>query len=480
VLYVRDGSPYTPLLAGGGQEGGARGGTENLPGVAAIASVMRALLDRDSHEFADRATLLAYRERLTACLQKAFPKIVYNTPFENSVPTTINFAVPGVTGKELLDLFDAAGIRVSSGSACGSAVQGSYVLEAMGLPQWQSDGAIRLSFGPATTATDIEAACLRIEEAGTAIADACLLVSPKPHGGTVRQFDGLLQLKMGSMCSWILCNSETRKCVVVDPFAELLERIETIIRCQELQVVAVLDTHQHVDHESPRELLVKIFGDSMVDPNAATDTLGWPNEPEGEITLGDATQAPFISLSDSLVIVKSPLPGHTVDGQAFLVGEPNAGQLEKEKVRFAFLGDTLLIGGIGRTDFATSAAESLMSSLRKLPLVIADHTIVCPTHDCTIGFVTTLESERRHNRLLEQILDSVTVMSVESYLAIKQEVDGEIDDGKNCELVCGRIQNYQEEGTSSVDVEPEQLKEFFKQRRDALFVDVREAHEIGK
>ncbi len=166
MLYVRDGVPLYPLLAGGGQEGGARGGTENLPGVAAMGAVLRTLQDTDGTTFRSHQVLSDFRDRLVASLRRAFPKIVFNTPFETAVPTTINFAVQGLASKELLDLFDAAGIRVSSGSACGSAIQGSFVLEEMGLEKWRSEGAIRVSFGPATTMHEIDQACTRIEEAG--------------------------------------------------------------------------------------------------------------------------------------------------------------------------------------------------------------------------------------------------------------------------------------------------------------------------
>ncbi|QDS99271.1 aminotransferase class V-fold PLP-dependent enzyme [Adhaeretor mobilis] len=480
ILYVREGSPFTPLLAGGGQERGARGGTENLPGVAAIASVLRAFRDKDVGVFSSPATLEKYRDRIRGSLEKAFPEIQYNAACEETVPTTINFSVPGVAGKELLDLFDAAGIRVSSGSACGSAVQGSYVLEAMGLPAWRSDGAIRLSFGPATQAADVEAACSRIAEAGTALAKACIIRNGDLHVNSDQVSEGLLQLKNGSMCSWIFSDATTRKCIIVDPFEELLDRIETIVHCQELQVVAVLDTHQHVDHDSPREQLVSRLGSRMLDQHASTDILGWPSEPNGQVVLSDESDAAAIHLSKTKVIARTPLPGHTVDGQAYLVGKPVDGRLESDQVRFAFTGDTLLIGGIGRTDFATSAAESLLDSLRNLPRVIADNSIICPTHDYNMGFVTTLCSERQHNQLLAQILDPVSLLSVEDYLATKKEVDSEITDETNCELVCGRIENYPaDQAASSIDVDSSQLSEFFRQHQDSLIVDVREAHEFA-
>ena len=90
LLYVREGSPLIPMMAGGGQEHGARGGTENLPGVAAIDAVMGMLVNSDK-TFADEAVLQDRQQRLVNALRTSFPSVVFNTPFENSVATTINF-----------------------------------------------------------------------------------------------------------------------------------------------------------------------------------------------------------------------------------------------------------------------------------------------------------------------------------------------------------------------------------------------------
>ena len=73
LLYVRDGAPLVPLLAGGGQEQGARGGTENLPGVAAIAAVMKKLADSESKTFADEAVLRGYRDQLLRATRQCIP-----------------------------------------------------------------------------------------------------------------------------------------------------------------------------------------------------------------------------------------------------------------------------------------------------------------------------------------------------------------------------------------------------------------------
>lgn len=168
MLYVRDGAPYTPLLCGGGQEAGQRSGTENMAGIAALDAVLRAL--EEGGTFRSHAQLLAMRERLATSLRAAFPGILFNAPFEHALPTTLNFTVPGRSGKAMLDLFDAAGIRVSAGSACSAAQAApSYVLVAMGLPQERCANAVRMSFGPLADEAFIDAACARIERCGHAL-----------------------------------------------------------------------------------------------------------------------------------------------------------------------------------------------------------------------------------------------------------------------------------------------------------------------
>ena len=177
------------------------------------------------------------------------------------------------------------------------------------------------------------------------------------------------------------------------------------------------------------------------------------------------------------MIARTPLPGHTIDGVAYLVGQPTApDHLEPSQVRSAFTGDTLLIGGIGRTDFPSSSVSALLASLRKLPNILSDKTLICPTHDYTNGFATTWHAEVRHNACLARILDRQSSLTADEFAQIKAELDGRIQDDQNCELVCGLIQPYSDQATS-VDLLPEELAEYFQQHQDTLVFDVREPHE---
>jgi cysteine desulfurase len=223
ILYVRDGAPYTPLMIGGGQEGGQRSGTENMAGVAALGAVLAAL--EEGATFRTHAELAAMRDRLAAALRDAFPAIVFNAPFDHTLPTTLNWAVPGVSSKDLLDLFDAAGVRVSAGSACSAAKAApSYVLDAMGLPPWRSGGAVRLSIGPLADDAFIDAACARIRRCGDA-----LRTSPLGGGNP-----GVMQISDDGRHGWIVFDRAT--CVAIDPPPGQRERIAALARGAGLRV----------------------------------------------------------------------------------------------------------------------------------------------------------------------------------------------------------------------------------------------------
>lgn len=169
ALYVHKSASYLPITVGGGQESGRRGGTENVAGIAALGKIFHWLLQRDNDvsndcPFLPTATLQHYRDDLLSALRTVFPNLVLNQPYPDSLPTTVNFSVPGFSSAQLISLFDAAGIRVSAGSACSTGRPRSYVLDAMGLPAWQSEGAIRMSFGPATSSVFIESVQQRLLE----------------------------------------------------------------------------------------------------------------------------------------------------------------------------------------------------------------------------------------------------------------------------------------------------------------------------
>ena len=476
LLYVRESAPLVPLLAGGGQEDGARAGTENLPGVAAIAAVLEILNASPTRTFAPIEKLNGFREQILTALKQAFPAIKINAPLSQAVPTTINFAVQGFQSRELTDLFDAAGIRVSSGSACGAAAQSSYVLDAMGVEPWQSLGAIRMSFSPLASQAEIDAACQRIGQVGEVLHDSCLVITSDASSiSQQKDLDGLIQLKSGPDCTWVWMDSKSRQCVIIDPFDELAERVETLVRCQQSKVVAVLDTHGHVDHDSCRRELLGALSEFQTDSADTDDVLGWPTRDGGECELGDGTKAPWISISEDLVLAKTDLPGHTVVSVAYLVGRLDEGRLLPENVCFAFTGDTILMDGVGRTDFPCSSMEKMYDSLRRIPGFVGPKTVICPTHDYNSEFATTLAAELEGNSFLNSLLDTNNPLSYEEYASIKPGLDEQIVGDSTCTLVCGLIKKEIEEDEGHVLMDLSSLTA----DPDLLVIDVREPHEFA-
>ena len=241
MLYVRDGTPFTPLMVGGGQESGQRAGTENMAGIAALGAVLAAL--EGGMEFCDHNEMMQMRELLLASLSSAFPGLELNAPLTLALPTTINFSVPWLTSQELLELFDAADLRVSTGSACSAAkAEPSYVLRAMGLPAWQTDTAIRLSFGPLTTIEDIAAACKRIAYCGQVVRASAMIPIPTADEDQLTLEHPVICFSHGGHNSWLLADVVHRTCVLIDAHQAVASRIARHVRRYGYLVVGKLTT----------------------------------------------------------------------------------------------------------------------------------------------------------------------------------------------------------------------------------------------
>ena len=152
VLYARRGVPIFPLIHGGAQERGRRGGTENIPAIVGMAAALDEACD---HLEEDTAQLCALRERLIAGLSQ-IPHSVLNGHREHRLPGTVNFCFEGIEGESLLLWLDAKGVAASSGSACTSgSLDPSHVLLALGLPHEIAHGSLRLSLGADNTEEEV-------------------------------------------------------------------------------------------------------------------------------------------------------------------------------------------------------------------------------------------------------------------------------------------------------------------------------------
>jgi hypothetical protein len=147
ALYIREGTALTPLLHGGGQEGGRRSGTENVPYIVGLGEACRLVRERLA---ADRAHFQALRDRLHSMLQEGYPRLVLNGHQSERLPNTLNVSFPGLSGRAILSgIWD---LEASVGAAChGDEEHPSPVLTAMGTPPDAALGAVRLSVGRTST-----------------------------------------------------------------------------------------------------------------------------------------------------------------------------------------------------------------------------------------------------------------------------------------------------------------------------------------
>lgn len=150
---------FDPLIPGGGQERGTRGGTENLIGIAGMGAAAKAALAAlpDMANVADMRDDLERELRSIALNTAVFGVDGFDGPQPPRLPNTTLFAVPGVKSETSIMALDLAGVAVSAGSACSSGkVAASPVLAAMDVPNELAQCAIRISLGPTTTRAELD------------------------------------------------------------------------------------------------------------------------------------------------------------------------------------------------------------------------------------------------------------------------------------------------------------------------------------
>ena len=152
-LYAKKGIQLYSLIEGGAQERGRRAGTENVPGIAAMAVALKEI---DAKREKNAEELIPKRDRLIEGL-KEIPHSALNGDPVHRLPGNVNFCFEGIEGESLLLLLDDKGIQASSGSACTSgSLDPSHVLLAIGRVHDVAHGSLRLSIAEGITDEEIE------------------------------------------------------------------------------------------------------------------------------------------------------------------------------------------------------------------------------------------------------------------------------------------------------------------------------------
>ena len=155
ALYVREGVEVSPVLFGGGQEGGLRSGTENVAGIAGFGAAARLAVEEMDERVKHEEGL---REHLIAGVL-SLPGVRLNGHRTKRLSNNVHLSVDGVEAESLVLFLDAMGYAVGSGSACASSTAGhkaSPVLLAMGRGEDEAFSAVRISVGKDSSREEVE------------------------------------------------------------------------------------------------------------------------------------------------------------------------------------------------------------------------------------------------------------------------------------------------------------------------------------
>ncbi len=192
-----------------------------------------------------------------------------------------------------------------------------------------------------------------------------------------------------------------RPALIIDPVDEQLERDLEVLRHYGLKLVWALETHAHADHITSAGRLAEHAGAQTAAPDACGITTASRQLQDGDV-LSFGSQH----------ITALHTPGHTAGSMSF-VWQQGSGSDEHTH---AFTGDTLLIGGCGRTDFQSGSAAALYNSITKVLFSLPDSSTVWPGHDYKGHTQSTIGAEKTGNA-------RVTGRSLEAFVTLMGQLD---------------------------------------------------------
>jgi len=179
---------------------------------------------------------------------------------------------------------------------------------------------------------------------------------------------------VSSTFTYLLVDPVTRNAVIIDPVDTHLDDYLDAVAREKLTLAYVIETHAHADHVTSAGRLCQSTGAKAAAPLHCGIL-------PADIQLEDGAEIRF---GDELIRAVHT-PGHTAGSTSYLW---------RDRV---FTGDTLLIGGCGRTDFQDGDAGMLYESITQKLFTLSDETIVCPAHDYHGRTTSTIGEERRSN-----------------------------------------------------------------------------------
>ncbi|HET9485091.1 MAG TPA: aminotransferase class V-fold PLP-dependent enzyme, partial [Xanthomonadales bacterium] len=383
------------------------GGTPNIAGIVAMVRAFMFLQQIGIDEI--RKHEVALTKRVLDGLHRIGGITVYGPPKAEDRLGVVAFNVDGVS--ELLAaavLSEEGGIAVRSGRFCAHIYMDRLLaLDAAKKTERDSvmpTGAVRASIGLYNDEHDVDrllefvakvrarkwAGRYRMKgdnmspELASRCADRWMEATHEGEGvafgeevGAPRGYDFEILQPNGGCRSYLIADPETRQAAIVDPLRERVDDYLDLIQSKRYQLLYTIETHTHADHLSGSPRLRDLTGAKML------------------MHAGSPVMCVDRGLNDGDTIMLGKLqidviatPGHTSDSVCLVLPDR------------VLTGDTLLIGGCGRTDLPSGDSISLYHSLQRL-LALSDDTAVFPAHDYDGRRATTIGRERRQNPRLK-------------------------------------------------------------------------------
>lgn len=217
-----------------------------------------------------------------------------------------------------------------------------------------------------------------------------------------------------STYTYLLADAKSYEAVIIDPVKETTERDIEVIQKLGLKLLYILETHLHADHITGADELRKKFGAKTGISQAAKVTCA-------DLQLTDGQNISFGKFN----LKAMTTPGHTNSCMSFYLGDR------------VFTGDTLLIGGCGRTDFQEGSAEKLYESVTQKLFTLPPDTIVYPAHDYSKKTSSSIEIEMKTNPRLGNSKTKEEFLKIMNTL--KLSLPKKIHEALPANLACGRM-----------------------------------------
>jgi len=179
---------------------------------------------------------------------------------------------------------------------------------------------------------------------------------------------------ISSTYTYLLFDEVSREAIIIDPVDSQLERDLGALKQYGLRLKYVMETHAHADHITSAAALIEHTGAMVATPIFCNVTPAAIQLKDGDVLMFGGEKIEALHTS-----------GHTSGSMSFVWRN------------HAFTGDTLLIGGCGRTDFQSGSAEALYDSITLILFKLPDNTIVWPAHDYKRQAQSSIGHEKKHN-----------------------------------------------------------------------------------